>query len=292
MNSYASILFIALCLTEISAHAQTPYDSFAPETSRPMLGLDAINMMENPSQCNVINDSIWSTKPSADDISKWLSVDPLADKYPSISPYAYCSWNPIKYVDPDGRWSVSVLGNSNRTKYPYALYKVRDNNGNVIFQTIVKARGTTRNRKKEYGDTPYGVYKQNKWRNDTRFGKNDFIDQTYMSGEGTGIGTDNRDKMHTHGGGDYKDKEGNVVGLKGTYGCFRMADEDLAAMKEITDALENLNPSEHMTYLIFSQDENLQISDKDFVQAREDAIISNGTILLPAVTVIAPKTIE
>lgn len=34
----------------------------------------------------------------------WLSVDPLADKYPYISPYAYCGWNPIKYVDPNGKW--------------------------------------------------------------------------------------------------------------------------------------------------------------------------------------------
>ena len=32
----------------------------------------------------------------------WLSVDPLSDKYPNISPYAYCNWNPIKFVDPDG----------------------------------------------------------------------------------------------------------------------------------------------------------------------------------------------
>ncbi|MCR4828526.1 MAG: hypothetical protein K5864_03585 [Bacteroidales bacterium] len=32
----------------------------------------------------------------------WLSVDPMADKYPSISPYAYCAWNPLKMVDPDG----------------------------------------------------------------------------------------------------------------------------------------------------------------------------------------------
>jgi len=30
-------------------------------------------------------------------------VDPLSDKYPQISPYAYCNWNPVKYVDPDGR---------------------------------------------------------------------------------------------------------------------------------------------------------------------------------------------
>ena len=33
----------------------------------------------------------------------WLSVDPMADKYPSVSPYAYCAWNPVKLVDPDGR---------------------------------------------------------------------------------------------------------------------------------------------------------------------------------------------
>ena len=35
-------------------------------------------------------------------LTGWLSVDPMMDKYPSISPYAYCAWNPIKLVDPDG----------------------------------------------------------------------------------------------------------------------------------------------------------------------------------------------
>lgn len=33
----------------------------------------------------------------------WLSVDPMSDKYPSISPYNYCMWNPVKLKDPDGR---------------------------------------------------------------------------------------------------------------------------------------------------------------------------------------------
>ena len=36
-------------------------------------------------------------------MTMWLSVDPMADKYPGISPYAYCAWNPIRLVDPDGR---------------------------------------------------------------------------------------------------------------------------------------------------------------------------------------------
>ena len=35
-------------------------------------------------------------------IGRWLSVDPMADKYPSLSPYNYCAGNPLKYVDPSG----------------------------------------------------------------------------------------------------------------------------------------------------------------------------------------------
>ena len=36
-------------------------------------------------------------------ISVWLSVDPLAHKYPSLSPYTFVANNPIMLVDPDGR---------------------------------------------------------------------------------------------------------------------------------------------------------------------------------------------
>ncbi len=38
------------------------------------------------------------------DVSIWLSVDPLSDKYPSMSAYMYCAGNPVMLVDPDGRW--------------------------------------------------------------------------------------------------------------------------------------------------------------------------------------------
>ena len=42
--------------------------------------------------------------------TSWLSVDPMSDKYPNISPYNYCNWNPVKLVDPDGKWAWSRSG--------------------------------------------------------------------------------------------------------------------------------------------------------------------------------------
>ncbi len=42
----------------------------------------------------------------------WLSVDPMADKYPSLSPYAYCAWNPVKLVDPEGEEIWIKIGSS------------------------------------------------------------------------------------------------------------------------------------------------------------------------------------
>ena len=44
-------------------------------------------------------------------MTMWLSVDPMADKYPSISPYAYCAWNPVILIDPEGKENVIYVVN-------------------------------------------------------------------------------------------------------------------------------------------------------------------------------------
>ena len=73
-------------------------------------------------------------------MTMWLSVDPMTNKYPSISPYAYCAWNPVKLVDPDGRefitpgYEINEKGELIRVikddKYDY--FVVRQNNGKRI----------------------------------------------------------------------------------------------------------------------------------------------------------------
>ncbi len=42
-------------------------------------------------------------------VPSWHTIDPLAEKYYWISPYAYCAGNPVNAVDPDGRstWVVN-----------------------------------------------------------------------------------------------------------------------------------------------------------------------------------------
>ena len=45
----------------------------------------------------------------------WNSVDPLADKYPNVTPYLYCNGNPIMLVDPDGRDTLFFNDNGDFT---------------------------------------------------------------------------------------------------------------------------------------------------------------------------------
>jgi len=43
-------------------------------------------------------------------LSIWYATDPLQEKYPNISSYAYCEGNPIIYVDVNGNWVKGVNG--------------------------------------------------------------------------------------------------------------------------------------------------------------------------------------
>jgi len=56
-------------------------------------------------------------------ISIFISVDPLAEKYPNIGGYVYVANNPINAIDPDGREIIITAGNESFTYNPNTKYK-------------------------------------------------------------------------------------------------------------------------------------------------------------------------
>ena len=48
-------------------------------------------------------------------LGRWDRMDPLCEKYYGVSPYAYCANNPVRYIDPDGRY---ILSEEQAKKYP------------------------------------------------------------------------------------------------------------------------------------------------------------------------------
>lgn len=67
-------------------------------------------------------------------IGRWMNVDPLAEKYPSHSPYCYVMNNPINAIDPDGRRVYFVAGAGNDPSSQGWNYKNR-------FKQIWESRG-------------------------------------------------------------------------------------------------------------------------------------------------------
>jgi len=70
-------------------------------------------------------------------IGRWGVVDPLAAKYPMLSPYCFVANNPLYYVDPDGReiWIAFVVTNKDGST---TQQKVQYKNG-ALYGTNGKA---------------------------------------------------------------------------------------------------------------------------------------------------------
>ncbi|HPZ36897.1 MAG TPA: RHS repeat-associated core domain-containing protein [Bacteroidales bacterium] len=70
------------------------------------------------------------------DLSVWLSVDPMSDKYPSLSPYCYSADNPVVLVDPNGMWIDDYYFNTETKQI--SVIKTNDNFDRLIINGINK----------------------------------------------------------------------------------------------------------------------------------------------------------
>jgi RHS repeat-associated protein len=107
---------------------------------------------------------------------QFWTMDPLAEKYPWISPYAYCGNNPLRYIDPDGRdiWEINEMGEiikRMKDKMQDAFYMVaKDAEGNYqrTFTTDAEGNKTYNSVAFEYG-TVTGTKKAGWFRDATSF---------------------------------------------------------------------------------------------------------------------------
>lgn len=79
---------------------------------------------------------------SQDQLSRFLTIDPLAEKYYSWSPYVYVMNNPMKYIDPDG-CSTWVMQNSDGT-YRVVGGDLDDKDYNIYVYSLDKDKGLVR----------------------------------------------------------------------------------------------------------------------------------------------------
>lgn len=131
MKPFISILF---CLAYWSASAQdNPFESIGKKgnihnlsknhieafdtDSVQRIGTVLINIKTKQIVLLLDSDSIYRASSDNSTASRWYSIDPLADKFTSWSPYHFSYNNPISFIDPDGRaaeWVPEVQINKDK----------------------------------------------------------------------------------------------------------------------------------------------------------------------------------
>jgi len=72
----------------------------------------------------------------------WIIVDPLSDKYPSLSPYNYCANNPIRITDPNGmEWEIDGIKYTPDAQCPEGVEQKTQDKWNTMNKTYSTKNG-------------------------------------------------------------------------------------------------------------------------------------------------------
>ena len=119
-------------------------------------------------------------------VGRWLSVDPLFEKYVGMSPYNYCMLNPVMMVDPDGRDIITTDENGIvvTVEEQKGLNVFKDFNGDILtFNDTEEADRDMLNRKFYIGDRVYMQLSSEDARNQIQsVSKNEEIKNSWYGG--------------------------------------------------------------------------------------------------------------
>ena len=103
----------------VSASSPPRCDGATTTLHSPLSTLNSSHTLSAKERDSETGLSYFGARYYSSDLSIWLSVDPMSDKYLSLSPYVYCADNPVKLVDPNGEELTSpdgwVVDNTNKT---------------------------------------------------------------------------------------------------------------------------------------------------------------------------------
>ena len=112
------------CNGSSSIHFASPLPPVTCHLS-PVTWIHTFSAKEKDSETGL---SYFGSRYYSSNLSIWLSVDPMSDKYPSTSPYAYCRNNPVILYDPNGMFDDWVM----------------DKNGIIYWDANAKDQSTTK----------------------------------------------------------------------------------------------------------------------------------------------------
>jgi hypothetical protein len=134
INMRKLLLILVVLLSFVTAKAQNPfveygytpkiatlsqgqYNEFFDNDTLVQIGSVLFNTKSKQIVAFIETDTLYSEATLEPDIvSRWISPDPLAEKYLSISPYVYVANNPINIIDPDGRYLFGLFGSTSEQR--------------------------------------------------------------------------------------------------------------------------------------------------------------------------------
>ena len=128
---------------KIATLSQGKYQEFHDLDSIVQIGTTLINVNTRQIVGYVANDST-NILPSPTLISRWISVDPLAERHYDLTPYNFVENNPMNMIDPDGRDGIKIIDKENKTITIKAVYYVQTVQSGSFKNTSYSSKDVTK----------------------------------------------------------------------------------------------------------------------------------------------------